>query len=117
MGIDMNADGVESGTDAAADAPDDDEGGADGSPPRSHRRGMLAGPGVVGLLLAGLLFFGPGGAKSRPTAQRQATRSPVTIFVRADPATATTTTAPVAAPRPPGVVGGVTPRRTSSPRP
>jgi hypothetical protein len=85
----MNASGVEPGA-------DDDESVA----PRSHRRGMLAGLGVVGLLLAGLLLFGPGGTRPRPAAQGQAGRSPVTIPVRSETTTTgsptTTTSAPVA---------------------
>ena len=94
----MNADGVESASDPAGPpgAHDDEP-----VPPRSHRRGMLAGLGVVGLLLAGLLFFGPGGARPRPAAQGQAGRSPVTIPLRSEtttPAPSTTTTSAPPAP-------------------
>ena len=94
----MNAGGVESGHHALRGV--DDDGSV---PPRSHRRGMLAGLGVLGLVLAGLLVFGPGGTGPRPAAQGQAGRSPVTIPVQGETTTAgtsTTTTSAPAAPTP-----------------
>jgi hypothetical protein len=92
----MNADGVES-------APPESPGGDDEEsiPPRSHRRGMLAGLGVLGLVLAGLLLFGPGGTKPRPAVQGQAGRSPVTIPVGSETTTAASSTTTTTAPAPP----------------
>jgi hypothetical protein len=94
----MNGGGIESGHDAFPDNDVDES-----VPPPSHRRGMLAGLGVLGLVLAGLLVFGPGGTRPRPAAQGQAGRSPVTIPVQGETttvATSTTTTSAPAAPTP-----------------
>jgi hypothetical protein len=89
----MNAGGVESPPQERPGEDDDES-----IPPRSHRRGMLAGLGVLGLVLAGLLLFGPGGTRPRPAAQGLAGRSPVTIPVGSEttttPSSTTTTTAP-----------------------
>jgi hypothetical protein len=76
---------------------DDDE----SIPPRSHRRGMLAGLGVLGLVLAGLLLFGPGGTGPRHAVQDQAGRSPVTIPVGSEATTAASSTTTTTAPAPP----------------
>jgi hypothetical protein len=92
----MNAGGVEP---PHRESPGDDE----PIPPRSHRRGMLAGLGVLGLVLAGLLLFGLGGTRPRPAVQDQAGRSPVTIPVGSEtttPASSTTTTTAPAPPTP-----------------
>jgi hypothetical protein len=94
----MNGGGIESGHDVFPGNDVDES-----VPPRSHRRGMLAGLGVLGLVLAGLLVFGPGGTRPRPAAQGQAGRSPVTIPVQGETTTAgtsTTTTSAPAAPTP-----------------
>lgn len=101
----MNAKEVEpgSGTDGrpghggGADQGDDwsDAAAAQAQPPRSHRRGMLAGLGVVGLLLAVLLLVDSGGPGPRLAAPSRHGRGPVTIPVRTtDPVAATTTSAP-----------------------
>jgi hypothetical protein len=91
----MNAGGVESGHHAS---PGDDD---QSDLPRSHRKGMLAGLGVLGLVLAGLLLFGPGGTRPRPAAQSQAGRSPVTIPVGSETTTAASSTTTTTAPAPP----------------
>jgi hypothetical protein len=101
----MNTQGVEPGAPAAGSPEGDDrvDQGNDGEfaamaaaqAPRSHRRGMLAGLGAVGLLLAVLLLFGSGGSGPRLAAPSQHGGGPVTIPVRTtDPAAATTTSAP-----------------------
>jgi hypothetical protein len=92
----MNADGVES---PPLDRPGEDH--DESIPPRSHRRGMLAGLGVLGLVLAGLLLFGPGGTRPRPAVQGQAGRSPVTIPVGSETTTAASSTTTTTAPAPP----------------
>jgi hypothetical protein len=92
----MNADGVESPP-LERPGEDDDE----SIPPPSHRRRMLAGLGVLGLVLAVLLLFGPGGTRPRPAAQGQAGRSPVTIRVGSETTTAASSTTTTSAPAPP----------------
>ena len=91
----MKAGGVES---PLQERPGDDD---ESIPQRSHRRGMLAGLGVLGLVLAGLLLFGPGGTRPRPAAQGQADRSPVTIPVRSETTTTGSSTTSTTAPAPP----------------
>jgi hypothetical protein len=114
----MNAKGVEPEPDAGSPTDGDEpqgKGGADGFPleqtagqVRSHRRGMLAGLGAVGLLLAVLLLFGSGGTGPRIPAQSERGRAPVTIPVR-DPTTSvasTTSTLSPPAPVPPAIKSG-----------
>lgn len=98
----MNTQGVEPGSGATGPSEDGDgvdQGGDEGFAPatgspalRSHRRGMLAGLGAVGLLLAVLLLLGSGGSKPRLAAQGRLGHSPVTIPVRTKASVATTTT-------------------------
>jgi hypothetical protein len=100
----MNAEGVEPGPGA------NEPSAEDMGPPRSHRRGMLAGLGAIGLLLAGLLVFGPGGTGPKPAARSQGGPSPVTIPVGSNAAAAgsSTTTTTVVPPAPTPKTGSVT---------
>ncbi|HEX4434763.1 MAG TPA: hypothetical protein VH012_08030 [Acidimicrobiales bacterium] len=114
----MNAKGVEPGPDAGSPTGGggpQEQGLADEAPLgetagqlRSHRRGMLAGLGVVGLLLAVLLLFGSGGSGPKIPAQGEHGRAPLTIPVQKPTASvaSTTSTSSPPAPVPPAIKSG-----------